>query len=413
MTTTTTMSASSDLPPPMRPEAVPFRGGSAVLAGCLVAGAVGTALLVFGLFRDARQVFFSYLVAYAYLFGLILGALAFVLSMHAAGAVWSTAVRRFAEALTAMLPVAIVLLVPIFLGAHLIYPWMHPETIAREEVRQLVLHKRPYMNLPFVIVRAAIYFAFFLAIAYPLRRWSLRMDRPGTPEELLALKGRMRVLSSAALPGLGVLGTMATWDWLMSLSPTWYSTMFGLYVLAGGFITALAAISLITVLAIRAGYLPEVRGSHFYALGRLMFAFLIFWAYTAYFQYMLSWEANKPIEAEWFWQRTTGAYGRVGLFLAFGAFGFPFLVLLSYWIKRRAWGITFVALWILVSHYFDVHWIVSAARNTPNPFSWMDAAAVLCVGGFGTAFGLWRQRGRLVAPIYDPAFARALEYESK
>jgi hypothetical protein len=405
-------------------EARPFEGGGRAMVAGLVAGAIGTALLALGLLRDPRQALLSYLVAYAYLFALLVGALAFITAMHAAGAVWPTAVRRLAEALTAILPLALVLSIPLFVGAKLLYPWMRPETIDSAETRALLLHKRPYLNLPFVVGRAVVYFGFFVAVAAVLRRWSLRMDRPAAaPGRHAVLKGRMRILGSLALPGLGVFGSMAAWDWLMSLSPTWYSTMFGLYYLSGGFVAALAAISLLTVLARRGGYLPRVGASHFYALGRMMFAFLIFWAYTAYFQYMLAWEANKPLEAEWFWRRITGGYGWVGLFIIFGAFGLPFLIMLSYWIKRRAWGVSVVAIWILVSHYADVHWIVGAARGvsgqggpslaSSNPFSWMDLAAVLCVGGFALAFGVARQRGRLVAPLHDPAFARALEYDSK
>jgi hypothetical protein len=379
----------------------------------VVVGAAGAVALAIGLAVDPDQALFSYLVAYAYLFALVLGAVAFVTSMHAASAVWATAVRRFAEALMALLPLTVVLVVPILAGAGRLYPWMHPERIVPDELRALVLHKRPYMNLPFVIVRAAICFAFFVAVAAPLRRWSLRMDREAPAAELAALKDRMRVLGGAALPGLGIFGTVAAWDWLMSLSPDWYSTMFGLYYLAGGFVTALALISLLTVLARQNGYLPGIRESHLYALGRLMFAFTIFWAYTAYFQYMLSWIANKPIEARWFAARTRGAYGVVGLFIVFGTFGLPFVVLASYWIKQRAWGITAVAVWIAVSHYFDVHWIIAAARGRPNPFSWMDGAAAACVLGFALAFAVWRQRGRLVAPVFDPTFARAMEYDSK
>ncbi len=172
---------------------------------------------------------------------------------------------------------------------------------------------------------------------------------------------------------------MAAWDWLMSLSPDWYSTMFGLYYLAGGFVTALAAISLLAVLAKRAGYLPEINGSHFYALGRLMFAFLVFWAYTAYWQYTAVLDRQPAdrggvvLEAQ-----RRGATPRSGCSSSSAHFGLPFFVLLSYWIKRRAWGITAVAIWMLPSHYFDVHWIVAAARGRRTPFSWMDGAAILC-----------------------------------
>jgi hypothetical protein len=398
---------------PSSAAARPFEGGGAVILLALLAGAIGATLFVIGLLRDGRQALISYLIAYAYLVTIVLGALAFVLSMHAAGAVWPTAVRRFAEGMTAVLPLGLVLAAPLFIGAGLIYPWVHPERIASSEAREVVLHKHAYLNLPFTAVRAAAYFAFFIGVARTLTRWSLRMDRPEAPATLAALKRRMRVLGSVALPGLGVFGTMASWDWLMSLSPSWYSTIFGLYYLSGGFVAALAAISLCAVLARRAGYLPELGPSHFYALGRMMLAFLVFWAYTAYFQYMLSWEANRPTEAAWFVARTVGGYGRVGLFLIFGAFGLPFLILLSYPVKRRAWGIGAVAVWILGSQYFAVHWIVAAARGTANAFAWTDLSAMLGVGGFALAFGVWRQRGRLLAPVHDPAFVRALEYTSK
>jgi hypothetical protein len=396
-----------------RPEARPFTGGRPAMHLGLGVGLAGAAMLALGGLADPAQALHSYLVAYAYLFALAVGAMAFLLSMDAAGAVWPAAVRRLAESLAALLPLLLALLVPILAGADLLYPWMHPAQLASEEARAAVLHRRPYMNLRLVVVRAAACFAFFVAVAFTLRRWSSRLDHPGAPAELAAIKARLRVLGSVALPALGVFGTLAAWDWLMSLSPRWYSTMFGLYYLAGGFVTALALISLLAVLARRAGHLPGLREPHLYALGRLLFAFTIFWAYTAYFQYTLSWIANRPLEAAWFLPRTSGLYGRVGLFLIFGTFGLPFLVLASYWIKRRAWGIAAVAGWIAAAHYFDVHWIVAAARARPNPFSWLDAAAAACVGGLGLAFGIWRQRGRPLAAVHDPAFEPALEYESR
>lgn len=394
-------------------EARPFEGSRLLLAGGLLAGVAGGALLAIGFATDPQQAAFSYLVAFAYLFAVVIGAIAFVTANHAAGAVWPTAVRRLAEAMMALTPLLIVLAVPVFVEAGRLYPWMHPEQLADGEARRLVLHKHPYMNLPFVVIRAAAYFVYLLAVTVPLRRWSLRMDRPGTSDELLALQRRMRRLGGGALPGLGIFATMASWDWLMSLSPTWYSTMFGLNYLSGGFVAALALISLCATRACRAGYLPRLRDAHWYALGRMMFAFLVFWAYTAYFQHMLSWIANKPIEADWFWNRTHGAYGREGLLIIFATFGLPFLVLLSYWIKRRAWGITAIAWWITVTQYIAVHWLVTAARGRANPFSWMDAAALACVGGFAVAFAAWRQRGRPVAAVHDPSFLRALEYASR
>jgi hypothetical protein len=396
----------------VRPEARTFRGGRLAMRGGLVAGAAGTALLAIGFAIDPRQALFSYLIAYAYLLALALGAMAFVLSVHAANSVWPTAVRRLAEAGMAVLPLMAVLLVPVLVGAGWLYPWTHAETVPAAAGREVVLERRWYLNLPFVCVRAAVIFAFLVGTSGLLRRWSRRMDHEGDAAVQEGLRTRLRVLSGVALPAYGILATIGAWDWLMSLSPDWYSTMFGLNYLAGGFVAALAAVALTTVLARRAGYLAGIGPSHHYALGRLMFAFLIFWAYTSYFQYFLSWIANRPVEARWFQARSRGGYGAIGLFLVFGHFGLPFLVLLTYWIKQRAWGIAAVAVWLLGSHYFAIHWIVAAARERPNPFSWMDAAALLCVGGFSLAFAVARQRGVPLAPVADPYYARALEYES-
>ena len=394
-------------------EALPFRGGRVpILFGSLL-GAGGGGLLVIGFVVDPRQALFSYLIAYAYLFAITVGAIGFVIAMHAAGAVWPTVVRRLAETMMSLVPLLAFLALPVLAGAGYLYPWMHIEAIERPEVREVLEHRHSYMNLGFFIGRAALYFALLLAISIPLCVWSKRLDRPGPERALGALKARMRVLSAAALPVVAVFGTMAAWDWLLSLSPTWTSTMFGLGYLAGGFVAALGVLSLATVIARRAGYLPDVGESHLYALGRMMFAFLVFWAYTAYFQFMLSWIANKPKEAEWFWQRMVGGYGAEGIFLIFGVFGAPFLVMLSYWVKRQAWGIGAVGAWIAISQYFPVHWVVAAARGRSQPWSWMDLAAVLFVGGFGVAFAVWRQRGQPLVPVHDPSLPRAAEYSSR
>lgn len=394
-----------------RPEARPFAPGRGAVLGALGGGILGLALLGVGLAMDPRQAAFSYLIAYAYVLAIVLGALALVMAFHATNATWPVALRRLPEAVMAALPLLALLFVPIAAGAGLLYPWERPHEVRGEEARHLLEEKLAFLNLPFALFRAAAAFAFWIVVAERLRAWSLRLDRPAAaPDTLLR---RMRALSSGALPVFALAGTVVAWDWLMSLSPDWYSTMFGLYFLVGGFLTALAATALFTVSTRRAGLLREVGPDHLYALGRLLFAFVVFWAYCGYWQYFLSWIANRPIEAGWFVARTSGAYAPVAWFLVLGHFALPFFVLLSYWIKRRAWGLGVMAAWILAAHYFDVHWIVAAARERPRPFSWMDLPALLGVGGLVVAFALWRQRGHLLAPIHDPRFPAALEYQAR
>lgn len=386
-----------------------FRGGGKLLTTALVVGLVGSVLTIVGAVLDPIQAAFSYLIAFAYVLSLFLGALLFVLAVHASNATWPVAIRRLPEAVIAGGPLLAGLFVPVAFAIPVLYPWARPAGLDPETLH-LLAHKRPYLNLPFVLARAAIFFAAWIAIGAVLRRWSLRMDRPLPHEDLRA---RLRRLSSLTLPVVGLFGTMAAWDWLMALSPDWFSTMFGLNYLAGGFLAALAVVTLLALSARHSGYLPELGADHRYALGRLLFAFLVFWAYTWYWQYFLIWIANRPLEVRWFVARTEGAYSAVAWFLIVGHFGVPFFILLSYWVKRRARALGAVAAWILFAHYFDVHWLIAAARRRPWPFSWMDAATLAAVLGLFAAFALWRQRGRLVAPVFDPLFRKALEYRSR
>lgn len=387
----------------------PYRGGRRFLLSAASVAVVAGALQTLGFVIDPKQAAFSYLIGYTFAFSVVMGAMAFILATHTMGATWPTAIRRLPESIMATLPIMALLFIPVLLAADWLYPWVHPERVTNHEAQELLRHKLGYLNLPFATVRMATFFAFWIALGQVLRRWSIALDRPSPSA---SLPDKLRKLSSGGFFFFGLFATLAAWDWLMSLSPDWFSTMFGLYFLAGGFLGAIALTILLAAGARRAGHLPGIGPSHDYALGRLLFAFLIFWAYTGYFQYMITWIADRPIEVEWFIKRTVGAYAWVAYFLVVGHFLAPFLVLLSYWFKRRSFGLSLVAGWIVVSHYFDVHWIIAAARDRSEPFSWQDPIALLFVVSVASLFGVWRQRGVALAPFFDPKFKSALEYES-
>jgi hypothetical protein len=301
-----------------------------------------------------------------------------------------------------------ILYIPLFWSAERLYPWTHPDRIAEPAIRAIVVHKQPMMNVPFFYVRAVVFLLFWTVVAEILRRGSLRMDRPDPPR----LNDRLRGFSSVALFFVGVTGTLAAFDQLMSLSPAFYSTMFGLYVLAGGFIGSIGLTAVLLLLWQRAGFLAEARISHWYAVGRLLFAFLVFWAYTGFFQYMLIWIANKPVEAKFYIERFHPNDIWTSYFLVYGHFLVPWLLLLSYTLKRRSSSVALLGGWILFCHYFDVHWLVGAARGAA-PWQWQDLPAVMLIAGASIAFAVWRQRGQLLAPIYDPDYATAVAYESR
>jgi hypothetical protein len=242
-----------------------------------------------------------------------------------------------------------------------------------------------------------------------LCRWSAARDRdPGRP-----VNQKLHVLSAGALPPVAIAVTFASFDWLMSLHPTWVSTMFPVYFFAGGFLGALALLTALTAGAQRAGLLPGISSSHYYALGRLLLAFTIFWAYAAFFQFMLIWMANQPSEVEFYLTRVQGPWSTVTAVLVIVHFLVPFLILLNYRIKRVPLALATVAVWLLVAHYLDVHWLViPQAGRTGFPYSFLDLGALLAIGGVTAAFGVLRLRGQCLIPINDPALPRALEYES-
>jgi hypothetical protein len=379
------------------------------LVGSLAVTGIGAALIVVGLLVDAKRTLHAYLAAYAFVLSLALGALLFLATIHAMNAGWPVALRRLVEVMVSVFPLLAILLVPVLVGMKELYPWLTPESFSDTHTRELVEHRLAYLNTPFFIVRAAIYFACWIAVALLLRAWSLRQDVDPSPE----LKLHMKRLSAGALPALGITLTFASFDWLMSLTPDWYTTMFGVYFFAGGFVGALALLTLVAMGVERRGLLSPLKPSHYYALGRLMLAFVIFWAYIAYFQFFLIWIGNRPGEATWYLERMTAGWGIASVLLALGHFGVPFLLLLPYALKWRRAPLAVIAGWLLLMHYFDSCWLVLPALKAGPRWSWYELAPLLAIGGLTLAFALWRAAAHPLVPEGDPRLAEAFAYESR
>ncbi len=386
-----------------------FSGGERALRVSLIATVVGLVLTLIAFLVDARQAAHAYLIAYTFAVSVAIGAAAFVMAAHAMGAQWPVVVRRVCESCAATLPLLGILSIPLLASIGLLYPWMHPERITDPRAHALLVHKLPFMNAPLFCVRAVIYLGLWSLIAILLRRWSLRMDAPDAPD----LRPRLRAFSSALLPALGITGTFAAFDWLMSLSPVFYSTAFGLYLLAGGFVAFIGLLAVLLRIAQNAGFLVAANRSHWYAIGRLLFAFLVFWAYIAFFQLLIIWLGNKPIEITFYLDRMHGIDRILSGFLVVGHFAVPWLFLLSYWVKRDPTSLVLLGAWVLFSHYLDVHWLVGAARAPQSSFHWSDAAALLFVAGACVAFAIRAQRGRLLAAVHDPSWTAGAAYESR
>jgi len=394
-----------------------WEGGRTALMGCAVAGAAGLALTAVGYLFDARRTMLSYLVAFLYFLGLTLGMLALNMAKYAARARWHIVIRRAIEAVHAPLPALAVLFVPIALAARRIYVWIDPPSWLDKEVLHNIEHKHGYLNLSGFLWRAAVYFAIWLLISELLYRNSIAQDEDGSPQRTAS----NRRWGSVGLPLVAIAATFAAFDWIMSLNPTWYSTLFGVYFLTGSFVAALALLILILTFAREPGSFGAlVAKPHFHNLGKLLFAFVCFWGYIGFSQYMLMFHANLPEEVPWFLVRTHGAWRPFAFLLAFGRFILPFFALLSRDLKMRPKALSVVAAWLLFVHLVDLVWLVFPSAQMHDfgmkwsPASlglhWTLVTAFAGVGGVWAAFGIWRMRGKYPVPIGDPYLEDSLRY---
>jgi hypothetical protein len=391
--------------------------GTPLVPVSAIGGGLGLALWIIGLLVAPAQAMYSYLAAFAYVTSLVVGTLIFLMIGHVMNAAWVVALRRVQEAIVAALPVLGVLFVPIAVAAGTVYPWVEPPADTPEHLEHLLDHKRPYLNLPFFVARAIACFVVWIVAAELLRRWSLVRDRRAQSEAEIdhkAISARMRAVSAAMLPLVGLCLTFAAFDWLMSLEPAWFSSMFGVYYFAGGFLGGLALLTLLAYTSRRAGLLAEeLTDFHFHALGRLLLAFVIFWAYIAFFQAMLIQIANRPEEVTFYLRRLEGRWIWVCYALIIGHFAAPFALLLPRSVKFRPRLLAGIAIWILFIHYIDIYWLVLPALHehgaTPH---WLDIAALIGVAGVAMAFAAWRQRGLSALPEGDPRLLEALKYRS-
>lgn len=398
----------------MAPLTQPFRGTYALYVASGV-GALGAGAWAFAWARQPERALYGYLTAYSFVLSVALGALFLLLIGLASGARWMSSIRRLAEATAlALVPLALLFL-PIASQLERLYVWAAPPGDLPERTRALIAHKAPYLNQPFFIARTALYFAIWIAAALTLARWSRQRDRmPEQSEGPEAALRRDRRFACVLLVPVSISATFAAYDWLMSLEPTWFSSAFGLYFFAGGFVAGIALVSLLACLGVQRGALAGlITAPHFHALGRLLFAFSIFWAYIAYFQAFLISIADRPNESFWYLIRWSGGSRALTLAVIAGQFVLPFLMLLPKALKLHPLYVGSAALLILVTHYFDVAWLVLPELMPDGvSFHWLDLAALCGVGGLSTAFCLRAQRGALPVAEGDPWLEAAIHYAS-
>lgn len=372
---------------------------------------IGIAICLVGGMTDGRRAAAAYLVAYVAGLSVALGALAMIMIARLTAATWFVALRRQAEQVAATLPAFAVLFLPVLFAVRVLYPWASP-TIS-PELAAALRGKSAYLNLPFFIVRAVIYWAIWIGFSVALRRTSLAQDAGDSPR----IERRLRILSAVGIVAFGLSITFAAFDWMMSLSPTWYSTIYGVVYFAGAMVSGLALLAVLLTRARRRGELPEAVGvEHMHALAKLLLTFVLFWVYVAFSQFIVIWSAEIPVETSWYVPRTRGGWEALGAVLVFGQFALPFCALVMRAVKRSMGAMSLLGIWLLVMHYLDCYWMVMPDASGLAMHGWfgylLDLGAVLLVAGVATLVWSARRAGKPAVPLGDPELQASLRYST-
>lgn len=368
---------------------------------------VGAVLSLIAFFVDRERAVFNYLVTYMMILSIGLGSLFLIALEYIAGADWSTPIRRIPEFFAGLLPLLIVLVIPLLIFNHDLFHWAHQEAVAEDKILQ---GKAPYLNIEFFVIRTFLFIVLWSLFFWFLTKNSRKQDE--TKDQSLTTKNIR--LSAIFILIFAISLTFTAIDFMMSLEPHWFSTIFGVYFFAGTVIASLSAITLAVLYLKDRGYFsPWMKEDHLFSLGALLFAFVNFWAYIAFSQYLLIWYADLPEETFWFLTRWKGGWIFFSLALIIVHFLVPYFALLTQPSKMNPKRLKFIAVWLLIAHLIDLFWLVMpnmGSMKTGYYFSWIDL--VFPIAGIGLVvyvFTLQSKKNNLL-PIGDPKLKRGINF---
>lgn len=366
----------------------------------LIVGGVGLLLALIGAVLERTQFWQSYLFAYIFWLEIGLGCLGLVMLHHLVGGRWSALIRRMMEAGAMTLPWMALLFIPLLLGLTTLYPWSSAEHVQQSELLQA---KTAWLNLPFFIGRSALYLIIWAGLAYQLHRWSQAQDRNNDP----TLGVKMRRVSAVGMLLYVLTATFAGYDWMMSLEPEWFSSIYGLLFIAGQGIAAITlaiiGLSLLARQNSSNGAYSDAWIKPLNDLGNLLLGFVMIWAYFSFSQFLVIWSADIPEEAIWYYRRTQGGWREVAIVLIALHFVLPFLLLLARAFKRNMRWLTTLAVLVFLVRLLDLFWqIMPAFYPQGLHVHWLDLALVCAIGGGWVTLFLWQWAGQAPVALHDP-----------
>ena len=393
---------------PIVPTDVPAIGRIRQLGIILaVIGLIGGAV---GVFTNKEQFLQSWLIGFLFCLAMTVGALGLLMLQHLSGGQWGLVGRRVFEAAARTMPLLALYFIPVVLFLPTLFLWARPDVVKGDKI---LLQKAPYLNPTFFTARAIVYFGFWMVIAWLLTKWSAAQDR-GTDATDAAGMVKFRTVSAPGLLFLILSITFATTDWIMSLDPHWFSTIFGLMITAGYGLSALAmTIAVLAVVGPAGALQGHLTPRHFHDLGKLLLAFTMLWAYLSFSQFLIIWSGNLPEEIPWYIERMHGGWGIVSLALVVGHFALPFLLLLSRDLKRNARWLARVALFIILMRLVEIIWLVAPVFERHGfPVHWMDLAIPAGLAGVWLLMFARHLGSHALMPLNDPYFKEAFAVDA-
>jgi hypothetical protein len=354
----------------------------------------------------------AYLWAFMYFYTIMAGGLFWTMLHHATNGGWGTLIRRQSENLAWMAPVMAFLFLPLFFLREKLWKWIDP---AKSLVDEAFIAKQAYFTFPgaghgsFFYTRLLFFFAFWIGAAYFFRRMSMKQDENGS----IVYSSKMQKWSYGFIPLFAICITFSAIDWVMALDYHWYSTMWGVYLFAGTAGSSMATMILVILALKSRSLLGLVNKEHLHIMGKLLFAFTVFWAYIAFSQYMLIWYANIPEETLFFEVRNVGTWRYVAILLVICRFAIPFLLLLTQGAKQTPWRIGLAAGWVLTWHAVDHYWMIMPLVQTEgwHPH-FLDLAIWLGMAAVLVSFFLRAISSANLYPIRDPRLAESIHLKN-
>jgi hypothetical protein len=374
----------------------------------LVIGIVFAVIAVFLAFTRPDEFYRGYLLGFMCWLGVALGSMAILMIRHLTGGGWGTVIRRILGAAMRTLPLLFLLFIPIFFGIHRLYIWAKPlgnieDKHLRDHLQQLT---QTYLTVNGFIGRAVFYFAIWNLLSFLLSKWSKETDAPGAPDN----SGRFKAVSGPGLILYGFTISFAAIDWVMSLDPSWISTIFGLIILIGEVLSAMCFAVVVERILFDHKPMSEMLTPDFvHDHGKWMLAFTMVWAYFNFSQWLIIWAGNLPAEITFYLRRLSGGWTTIGLVLIFLGFVLPFAALLSRPFKRNIRQLAWLAAWLLVIRYLDLFWIIEPNFSKTLNLTVADVVVPIAIGGIWLWYFFRNLAALPLLPAYDPDAHEVLE----